>query len=485
MQKKSHTPKSVLWAQFRLFAVSWLFTRILSRGELGAAFETLAKRTWIHPTTGVEKKFGASTFERWYYASKDADDPIQALTRKVPKHTGTHPSMPDALLKALLEQYKNHSTWSYWLHFQNLEALAREKPELGKVPSYSTICRVMQTHGLVKKKKKRSKASKEFQPRERRSYECSHVMALLHSDGHECSRNVLMPDNSFQRPVAICLMDDLSRFICHLQWYEAEAAKTIVHCWQQGFMKCGLSRGILTDQGKAFHALEITEGLAKLGIEYHDTLPYSPEQNGKQETLWAQIEGRLMAMLEGEEVLTLALLNQATQAWVAYDYHRKRHQEVKNYDSPLDCFLKAPNAGRKAPDAAAVRRAFQVTQTRRQRRSDGTFTLSGVRFEVPSRYRTLNSLTVRCARWDLSSVDLVDPHTGKHWVTLHPQDKQANADGRRRVIAPVVPHEVEPPKPDGMAPLLREMMADYAATGLPPAYIPFPDSPSQGTNEDE
>ena len=28
------------------------------------------------------------------------------------------------------------------------------------------------------------------------------------------------------------------------------------------------------------------------------------------------------------------------------------------------------------------------------------------------------------------------------------------------------------PKPAGIAPLLRELMAEYAATGLPPAYLP-------------
>ena len=29
-----------------------------------------------------------------------------------------------------------------------------------------------------------------------------------------------------------------------------------------------------------------------------------------------------------------------------------------------------------------------------------------------------------------------------------------------------------PPPPAGIAPLLKKLMADYAATGLPPAYIP-------------
>ena len=42
----------------------------------------------------------------------------------------------------------------------------------------------------------------------------------------------------------------------------------------------------------------------------------SPYQNAKQEAFWGPVEGRLMAMLEDVPDLTLAKLNQATQAWV-------------------------------------------------------------------------------------------------------------------------------------------------------------------------
>ena len=58
-------------------------------------------------------------------------------------------------------------------------------------------------------------------------------------------------------------------------------------------------------------------------------------------------------------------------------------------------------------------------------------TVEGVRYEVPSIYRTLLRPTVRVARWDLSHVDLVDPRRGTHLATLLPVDKERNADRRR------------------------------------------------------
>jgi hypothetical protein len=78
---------------------------------------------------------------------------------------------------------------------------------------------------------------------------------------------------------------------------------------------------------------------------------------------------------------------------------------------------------------------------------------------------------VRVARWDLSSVDLVDPRRGTHLATLYPVDKEANADRRRRALAEPDPGQPAR-KPAGIAPLLRQYMADYSATGLPPGYIP-------------
>jgi hypothetical protein len=50
-------------------------------------------------------------------------------------------------------------------------------------------------------------------------------------------------------------------------------------------------------------------------------------------------------------------------------------------------------------------------------------------------------------------------------------DKQKNAAGGR--AAKTSPLAAEGPiEPAGMAPLLQKLIAQYAATGLPPAYLP-------------
>lgn len=224
----------------------------------------------------------------------------------------------------------------------------------------------------------------------------------------------------------------------------------------------------MMDNGSAMRSDEFVQGLMRLSIQQQYTLPYSPYQNAKQEAFWAQVEGRLMAMLEGVETLTLAYLNEASCAWVEMEYHHKYHDELAC--TPMQRYLSAKSVGRDCPDSATLRGAFRRQVVRRQRRSDGTLTVDGVRFEVPNRYRHLERLTVRYARWDLSYVELVDEHTGVVLAPLWPLNKAANASGERRRLETPDP---QPAPGGGIAPLLKNLMADYAASGRPPAYLPL------------
>src|SRR4029077_5747518 len=191
----------------------------------------------------------------------------------------------------------------------------------------------------------------------------------------------------------------------------------------------------MSDNGSAMTATEIGEGLARLGILHQTTLPYSPYQNGKQETLWGSVDGRLRALFGGVDDLTGARPNAATQAWVEHDYNRKRHSEIG--ETPLARFLAGPDVTRPCPDAAALRLAFTRTGRRPLRKSDGPAVIEGRRFEVPNHYRHLALLEVRFAAWDLTQVHLADPHTGTVLCRLFPQDKAANASGRRRGVQPL------------------------------------------------
>ncbi len=477
---KKHDELVDHWARFRFSIIGPLLAGPPEEGDLRITLRHLAEKTFKHPISGQPVTFAVSTIERWFYAARNSNNPIVALRRRVRSDAGTHRRLTLALRTAIRGLYKGHKTWSYQLHYDNLAVLAEEDPTLQPLVSYATVRRWMKSQAMRRMRRIRSRhtpgveaAEQRLEDRDTRSYEMPHVHALWHADFHACSRKIVLPSGRWVTPHVLGVLDDRSRLACHVQWYLDETAESFVHGLCQAFQKRGLPRALLTDNGSAMIAEETTTGLEDISVTHDTTLPYSPHQNGKQESFRGPLEGRLVSMLDGVKDLTLQTLNEATQAWVELEYNKKRHDEIGT--APINRYLDDPNVGRECPPSEQLRVAFTIKTSRAQRHSDGTITVEGVRFEVPSRYRALQRVCVRYARWDLSSIHLVDEKTFKVLATLLPLDKQKNADGRRRSLEPIGDVDEDGssiPPASGIAPLLRKLMEKYAATGLPPAYIP-------------
>jgi transposase InsO family protein len=490
---KNMIQAAVLWAHFRFSVIGSLLSAPPPRGELKAAIQSLAEKVWTHPINGQDVQYATATIERWFYAARNTeDDPVGALQRAIRKDFGKISLVPE-LVDYLRAQYYDHPYWSYQLHYDNLESAVKADPSRGPLRSYSTVKRFMQKNSMLRKRRQRKRrpgevrAAQRRENREIRSYESEYVGTLWHLDFHHGSLKVITERGEWQRPIALGILDDHARLCCHLQWYLSETAEDLVHGFSQAIQKRGLPRSQMTDNGAAMVSEEFTAGLLSLGILHEKTLPYSPHQNGKQERLWATMEGRLMEMLDGVE-LTLDFLNEVTQAWVEIEYNRAVHSELSM--SPVERFRKAPDVLRPSPSSETLRQAFRLQTTRRQRQSDGTLSLSGVRFEVPARLRHFRTVVVRYARWDLGRVDLIDPQNGDILAPIYPLDRVANSDGRRRIVDPhrgpddepgdgtpaeSTPDDGGPDKP--LPPLLKRILDEYSASGTPPAYLPKnPDS---------
>lgn len=466
---------SELWAEFRFGVVGGLLSSPPGVGDLQAALKGLAERSWRHPLSGAPTQYGISTIERWYYSAKrERGSAVSALKRKSRSDSGVVRVVDETVKGILREQFRAHSTWSYKLHVDNLVATLAARHLSVPVPSAVTVWRWMQSCGMRKQRATRGHnrpgaiaARDRSAAKEIRSYENEYVGGLWHLDYHHGSVQVLLPSGRWATPICFAVLDDHSRIAAHAQWYLAETTENLVHGFCQALQKRGLPRLVLSDNGSPMLGEEFTAGLLRLGIVHETTLPYSPYQNGKQERFWGVLEGRCVAMLENCADLTLALLNEATLAWVELEYNRTIHSETGC--TPLDRFLCAPSVSRPSPGSAELKAAFMREATRTQRRNDGSVSICGKRFEVPAHYRQLRTLRLRYAEWDLSNVHLIDT-TGTLLCPLYPQDKAANAAGIRRAINPGAP--VPEPVKGEIAPLLKKLMADYAATGLPPAYLP-------------
>jgi len=427
------------WARFRFAVIGPLLAAPPAYGELQLAFRRLAGSLWQHPIHGTAYRISVGSIERWYYKAHRAMDPVGALRPQRREDAGRTRRLSTALVAQIERQYQQHLDWTTQLHYDNLVALSESMPELQPMPSYSTLRRHLKARGLHRQRPLPTQRPGELQARERlerrevRSYEAEYVNALWHGDFHHGSIPIVTRDGRWVKPILLGILDDHSRLVCHAQWYLDETAESLVHGLSQAFQRRSLPRSLMTDNGAAMKSAEFLAGLQALGIMFDPTLPYSPYQNGKQETFWSSVEGRLLAMLRNAKDLTLERLSELTLIWIEQDYHRRVHREIST--TPLDRYMTDPNVGRDSPGSDSLRQLFRRTERRTQRRSDATLMLCAKRWEIPGRYRHLDKPLVRYAIWDLSAVDLVDPHTGHVLCALYPVDKQANASGVRRTLS--------------------------------------------------
>jgi len=465
------------WAEFRFSIIGGLLAAPPSDyGGLKEQLKKLGSQNWIHPIEGRPFQVSWYTIERWYYrAKRSSDSPVRSLARHLVKGPGTGHKMSPELVKKIADLYDQYPHWTYLLHYDNLVVLCRENLSIGPMPSYSTLIRYFKQQGFTRKKirKKFIEASEalsmpKHSQREIRSFEVDYVGSLWHADFHHGSFRVLGKDGRWIKPMCLAICDDHSRLACHVQWYETEQTEDLVHGLSQALMKRGMPGAFMTDNGAAMMSEEFKSGLLKLGIQHDTSLPYCPYQNGKVEKFWANLEGRLMAMLTAQRDLTLDLLNDATCAWVEMEYNCRVHDEIKM--TPRERFSSSKSVLKPALLGEQLREAFRLKIRRKIRKTDMSVCIEGRRFEIPSVYRCLETAVIAYARWDFGFMHLIDERSGDALCRLYPVDKSSNAEGMRRVVS-----QETAPQESGVSselpPLLSKLMADFSETGLPFPYM--------------
>jgi hypothetical protein len=143
------------WGRFRFQVIGILLAAPQTeRGALKTELENLAARSWNHPITGETIQFALSTIERWYYKALAAGvDTGAALARR--KRRDAHGArLDDKISRVLDDQYRDHSSWSAQLHWNNLQSFAR-KEGISESFSYQSVRRYLRHRGMTRTKRKR------------------------------------------------------------------------------------------------------------------------------------------------------------------------------------------------------------------------------------------------------------------------------------------------------------------------------------------
>jgi putative transposase len=332
----------------------------LQRGERRRLLEEKCARQWQIPFS-ARTYLSPATILSWIRAYERAGRKLEALYPRSRSDRGAGRALDEETALALigLRREMPQST------VRSLIRVAQERrvvdPEQNLAES--TVWRLLKREGLMQR---------EPTPVDRRRFEAELPNDIWQSDVmHGPSVKV---EGKNRKAYLIAFIDDMSRLICHAQFYLSENLDSYLDCLRQALLTRGLPRKLYVDNGPAFRSLHLKQICASLGIALIHSKPYQPQGRGKIERAFRTVR---TDFLPGVRAQSLTDLNEALDAWVRNVYHNREHRSTG--ETPLRRFAAHSECLRASPKD--LEDHFRK-QARRRVAKDRTVALAGRLYEA-------------------------------------------------------------------------------------------------------
>lgn len=408
-------------ALFRAELVGPLTRRELDRGELAAALRELAKATYRPPGRRATRRFGVSTFERWYYAYVAGG--LTALRPEARSDRGRGRALTPELRELLLDIRREHPTASAPLIIRTLVADGRLQAGL---VSPTTVTRLYRDAGLERGTRPDGHT--------RLRWQAEHPGALWHGD--VCHGPALRIGGT-TRPLRIHgLLDDASRYVVALEARHTERETDMLDVFLAALRRHGAPDGLYLDNGSTYSGVALRLCCERLDVSLIHARPYDAPARGKMERFWRTARAGCLDHLAG--LTSLHDVQVRLDAFVDQHYHRAPHGGLLG-KRPADAWA---GAQCRAVDEPALAAALTVHHRRRVRK-DGTVDLDGHVWQLDQGFLAGRVVTVIASHAGLAGTP-VAVHDGRRYE-LRPADPVAASRTRRprrgAVPPPAIPFD--------------------------------------------
>lgn len=350
-------------AEFRFGVIHDLIgDRKLNRGQRKRLLKDKSACEWEIPHTG-RSRISASTILSWVRRYERGGRRLESLYPEGRRDRGRPRSLDEETVLALCElkkQFRGASLPVVLKEAKNRHILGHDF----KVAK-ATIYRLFRQRGLM---------NREEQYEDRRRFEAELPNDIWQSD---CMHGPMVEVDGRQRKSYLfAFIDDMSRLICHAEFYLNERIDAYTDALRKALKKRGLPRKLYVDNGPAFRSHHLSHATASLGIALIHSKPYQPQGRGKIERFFRTVRTQLLSTRPGG--MTLAQLNEALTGWL--DGHYQQHLHSSTRQSPLNRYLKHAHLLREAPKD--LDDYFRVRVQRKVDR-DRTVSLNGRIYEAP------------------------------------------------------------------------------------------------------
>lgn len=291
---------------------------------------------------------------------------------------------PVAELERILALYRERYSGFNARHFYQTV-----KREHGVKLSYTCVKQLLQSAGLIRKRRARGRHRRRRERKPR-------FGQMLHLDGSRHGWLALVPE---EKQTLIQVVDDATSRLLYAQLWPGETSQAVMTALREVVQEHGIPESIYTDRaGWAFetpqaggkvsktHLTQVGEALARLGVEHIPS--YSPQARGRSERMNRTLQDRLVNELRVARVGTLEAAN---------DYLRERYLPTHN-----EAFAQPPADATSAfvPLAGVDLDEIFFEQEVRTVGKDNTVGFGGLRLQIDKQVgrRTCAGLAVQVRR---------------------------------------------------------------------------------------
>jgi transposase InsO family protein len=411
-------------ALFRAQIIGPLVRSQLDHGELAAEIRKLAERKYRPPGGRATKRYGVSTFERWYYAYRRGG--VDALRPDARSDRGHARELTPKQRELLLDVRREHPGASAKLILRTLVLDGRLPKD---AVSVSTVTRLY----------REAKLPRGVRPsgHTRLRWQAEHPGALWHGD--VCHGPALRVGQT-TKPLRIhALLDDASRYVVALEAHHTEREDDMLDLMLRTLRRHGAPDALYLDNGATYRGDVLSLACERLRVTLIHAKPYDAPARGKMERFWRTLRAGCL-----DHLGTMTSLHDVQARLLAFldeHYHRSPHGGLFGR-TPAEEWAKAAT---RPVDEHELATAL-TTRTRRRVRKDGTLDVDGTAWQLDESFLAGALVTVAVDKTGTAAP--VVEHDGRCYV-LRPVDAVAAGKTRRTRPAPATPTPTVPFDPPG------------------------------------
>jgi len=334
----------------------------LAWGERARLIKHKCERSWQIPFS-QRTRLAPATIRSWIRAYERSGQQIESLYPHSRSDRGQARCFDQETTLALIRLRKEmpHAPVHTLIRTAQQRGVVEPEQSLAE----STLWRLFKREGLMQRT--------EHEPVDRRRFEAELPNDLWQSDVMHGPAVAVEGKN--RKTYLIAFIDDMSRLICHAQFYLSENLNSYLDALRQALLTRGLPRKLYVDNGPAFRSFHLQQITASLGIALIHAKPYQPQGKGKIERFFRTVRSDF---LPGVRAKTLDDLNLALDCWLRDVYHNREHRSTSQ--TPLARYAQHCECVRAAPKDLSDH--FRQ-QARRRVAKDRTVAIAGRLFDAP------------------------------------------------------------------------------------------------------